>query len=129
MLHHPDVQKKVQDELESVVGRNRFPSIVDRTKLCYTEATICEIQRLSNVAPLAIAHRAMETAKLGDYIVPKNTITIISLYSMHMDEKYWKDPYEFRPERFLDEQGHLIQHDYFLPFGSGLFILLFKSFK
>lgn len=36
-----------------------------------------------------------------------------------MDETYWKDPYKFRPERFIDGEGKLIQTSYFMPFGSG----------
>lgn len=51
MLHHPKVMKKVQDELSCIIG-NRFPKISDRGNLKFTEATIHEIQRISNVAPL-----------------------------------------------------------------------------
>lgn len=51
MLHHPHVMEKVQEELQAVVGV-RFPKLSDRQHLKYTEATICEIQRIANVAPL-----------------------------------------------------------------------------
>lgn len=36
-----------------------------------------------------------------------------------MDEKYWKDPHEFCPDRFIDENGKIIQHSHFMPFGTG----------
>lgn len=111
--------KKCQEEIDSVVGSNQLPKINDRLNLKYTEAVISEIQRISNVAPLGIAHRAMETTKFKGYIIPKNTIVIPSLYSVHMDEQYWKDPFEFRPERFLDSNGDLVHHENFIPFGMG----------
>ena len=52
MLHHPKVLRKVQRELDNVVGNHRLPKSSDRSNLKYTEATILEIQRMSNVAPL-----------------------------------------------------------------------------
>lgn len=51
MSRNPKVLQKVQQELDSVVG-DRFPKMSDRPKLKFTEATLCEIQRISNVAPL-----------------------------------------------------------------------------
>lgn len=61
----------------------------------------------------------METVKFNDYVIPKGTLALVSLYSLHMDENYWKDPHVFRPERFLDEYGMFIHHEHFMPFGSG----------
>lgn len=119
MLHNERVQHCLRTELDAVVGRHRLPNNNDRCMLPYTEAVVCEIQRISNVAPLGIVHRCTETVKFGGYIIPKDTIALVSLYSMHMDEAYWKDPYSFRPERFLDEHGHFIYHENFLPFGLG----------
>lgn len=51
MLHYPHVMEKVQHELDNVIG-NRMPKMADRPNLKYTEATINEVQRMSNVAPL-----------------------------------------------------------------------------
>ncbi|XP_058835271.1 methyl farnesoate epoxidase-like [Topomyia yanbarensis] len=120
MLHHPSVVEKIHQELDSVVGRYRLPLLDDRRHLPFTEAVICEIQRISNVAPLAIAHRTLQPVQLGTYVIPKNAITMVSLHSLHMDRAYWGDPEVFRPERFLNETGDkLIQHEYFLPFGAG----------
>lgn len=52
MLHYPDVKSKVKQELRRVVGAARLPKLIDRGNLKYTEATIFEIQRMANVAPL-----------------------------------------------------------------------------
>lgn len=40
-------------------------------------------------------------------------------------DSYWKDPFEFKPERFIDEEGNLINHDNFAPFGYGITFLNF----
>ncbi len=46
----------------------------------------------------------------------------INLYSVHLDEKYWDDPEEFRPERHLsDDCTTVIKSDRILPFGAGKF--------
>lgn len=79
-----------------------------------------EIQRRVSVAPSGIAHRAMNDTELFGYRIPKDTMILTSLYSIHMDETYWGDPSEFRPERFLDESGELIVNEkYYMPFGTG----------
>ncbi len=42
-------------------------------------------------------------------------------FSVHMDPKYWKNPENFIPERFLDEKRMLIGREYVLPFGLSMF--------
>lgn len=120
MIHNQRVCDKIHDELDTIVGRQRLPSLGDRNKLPYLEAVLCEIQRFASVAPLAIAHRNTDAVKLMNYTIPKNTIALVSLYSMNMDEEYWCDPHAFRPERFLNENNELLLHsEQFIPFGQG----------
>lgn len=122
MLRNKHVNDKVHEELDAVVGRSRLPNLSDRAKLRYIEAVLCEIQRYASVAPLAIAHRTTEAVKFMDYVIPRDTVTLVSLYSLNMDQEYWKDPHVFRPERFLNERGELTPHsDQFIPFGLGGF--------
>lgn len=44
---------------------------------------------------------------------------LISIWSLHMDRKHWGDPEVFRPDRFLNEHGGILQDDWFVPFGFG----------
>ncbi|CAG2069359.1 unnamed protein product, partial [Timema podura] len=78
-----------------------------------------EVQRHGNVVPVAVAHRATRTADLMGHIIPQGATLLVSLHSLHMDPTHWGDPDTFRPERFLDAQGKLLQDDWFLPFGVG----------
>lgn len=120
MLNYPEVAQKVQEELENVVGPLNYPKLSKRSELPYTVAVTQEILRLSTVAPLALVHRALKDVAFGDFIIRKDTLALVSLYSLHMDETYWKDPEVFRPERFLDKENKLVNHEFnFLPFGHG----------
>lgn len=79
-----------------------------------------EIQRHANVPPLGVAHRAMVTTNLFGYIIPKGTIVMTSLYSIHMDSDYWGDPENFRPERFFEgDRKKNVPEKNFAPFGYG----------
>uniref|UniRef100_A0A182NGX5 Cytochrome P450 n=1 Tax=Anopheles dirus TaxID=7168 RepID=A0A182NGX5_9DIPT len=120
MLHHPDVMHKVQRELDVVVGPDRLPTANDRLRLPYTEAVILEVERIATVVPGGLVHRAMDEVELCGYRIPKDAIVLPLLYSLQMDPEYWIDPAVFRPERFLSPDGdRVVQHDLFIPFGSG----------
>ncbi|XP_078117846.1 cytochrome P450 2U1 isoform X2 [Sander vitreus] len=61
MVLHPDIQDRVQAEIDEVVGTHRDPSMTDKGSLPFTEATIMEVQRLTVAVPLAIPHMASKT--------------------------------------------------------------------
>ncbi|XP_071263772.1 cytochrome P450 2U1 isoform X2 [Salvelinus alpinus] len=61
MVVYPDIQERVQAEIDAVVGPDRVPSLTDKGSLPFTEATIMEVQRMTVVVPLAIPHMASET--------------------------------------------------------------------
>ncbi|CAI6352811.1 unnamed protein product [Macrosiphum euphorbiae] len=118
LLKHQDIQDKVHAELDAVVG-DREIQLADKKKLNYLEAVLMEVQRHSNVAPLAIAHRTIRKTSLQDYIIPKDTLVLASIWSVHMDEHHWGDPEVFRPERFLNSTGNIINDSWLMPFGVG----------
>lgn len=119
MLYFPEIAIKVKQELDSILDKDTLPTLNDRTLLKYTDAVLMEIQRIATVAPMGIVHRCMTPTKFRNYQIPENTLMLVSIHSAHMDPRCWSNPTEFRPERFLDENGDLIQHDGFLPFGLG----------
>eukprot|EP00058_Branchiostoma_floridae_P014115 XP_002599603.1 hypothetical protein BRAFLDRAFT_58542 [Branchiostoma floridae] len=115
---YPDVQEKVQAELDRVVGRDRPPAFSDRINLPYTEATIMEIQRIATIIPL-LPHRTSDDTTLLGYDIPAGTNVIVNLWDLHMDPSRWPDPHRFDPARFLGENGRLLTHDAFMPFSTG----------
>ena len=119
MMIHPEVQDRVQKEINSVVGRNRLPRLADKDHLPYTAATLLEIQRIVTVAPLGLAHSCAEETTLEGYTIPKGSVVVANLWAVHHDQDIWEDPEEFRPERFLDGNGCLQEREELIPFSTG----------
>lgn len=79
-----------------------------------------EILRMSSIAPISLPHRTVENVVFHGYQIPKNTIIIPDLYGIHYDEAIWNDPKNFRPERFLNEDGTVNRRqDVLMPFSIG----------
>lgn len=119
MITHPEIQKKVQDELDRVIGPDRTPSWNDKLRTPYTEATIYEIQRKANLVPLNLPHRNKEECQVAGYTIPQSTFILSNLGNVLDDPKLWGDPENFRPERFLTSQGEVQKPEYFIPFSTG----------
>ncbi|XP_064086738.1 methyl farnesoate epoxidase-like [Macrobrachium nipponense] len=124
---HPDVMNRIHEELDSVVGRDRLPSLDDRPQLVYTEAVLTEMLRLRGAAPLTVPHCTMRDTKLQGYNIPARTMVMVNLYSIQMDRQYWGDPENFRPERFLNPDGTLRKDERMIPFGKGRRVCLGES--
>ena len=112
------------------------PTLDDRGRLPYCEATIMEVQRLSCVAPAGLGNRVPEDVRIEGYRIPKDTLLVYNIHRFHTDPDYWGDPEVFRPERFLakdweDEEGvgraRLVKHERFLPFGFGRRVCMGES--
>ncbi|XP_046395180.1 methyl farnesoate epoxidase-like [Ischnura elegans] len=124
MILNPDIQKKVQDELDEVIGKDRLPSFQDRDShlIPYTEATVLEILRSSTVVPLSVPHAplmAQKDIEFRGYVIPKDSTILVNLHQLHHDPKIWGDPENFRPERFLNAEGKVIRNEAYMPFGVG----------
>nr|XP_033796570.1 steroid 17-alpha-hydroxylase/17,20 lyase isoform X2 [Geotrypetes seraphini] len=126
LLHYPEIQRKIQEELDRKIGLERHPLLSDRKNLPFLEATISEVLRIRPVAPLLIPHVALEESSIGEYTIPKGTRVIINLWSLHHDENEWKNPDTFDPGRFLDEEDNHVYSPSpsYLPFGAGIRVCL-----
>ncbi|XP_066995612.2 cytochrome P450 18a1 [Anabrus simplex] len=119
MLHHPEVARAVQDELDQVVGRKRLPRLEDMPFLPYTESTLLEVLRRSSIVPLGTTHAATRDVYLNGFKIPKHTQVVPLLHAIHMDPNLWDEPEKFRPSRFLSAEGKVTKPEFFLPFGVG----------
>ncbi|XP_065070233.1 cytochrome P450 1A1-like [Rhopilema esculentum] len=117
----PETQKKIHEELDRVIGRTRKPCMDDRPALNYLEAAINETLRFASVTPIAVPHCTKCDTSVAGYKIPKGTHVFYNLYAMHHDERHWVGPEDFRPERWLDEEGKYIPgaKPSFLPFSAG----------
>ncbi|XP_067650537.1 cytochrome P450 1A1-like [Haliotis asinina] len=119
MAMNPDIQVKVQQELDGVVGNDRLPSLQDQPYLPYTSAVIFEAERLASVYPFLQPHVARSNCKLQGFDITEGTILLMNVWSIHHDSRYWKHPMKFNPRRFLTEENSLEIPDHFLPYGAG----------
>ncbi|XP_069006181.1 cytochrome P450 2J2-like [Embiotoca jacksoni] len=119
MMNYPDIQKKVQAEIDSVIGQSRQPTMADRPNMPYTDAVIHEIQRLGNIAPMGFPKMASKDTTLGRYFIPKGTAVTMILASVLFDKNEWATPDVFNPEHFLDSDGQFLRREAFLPFSAG----------
>ncbi|XP_069722520.1 cytochrome P450 1A4-like [Phaenicophaeus curvirostris] len=119
---YPDIQKKIQEELDQTIGWERRPRLSDRTMLPYTEAFILEMFRHSSFLPFTIPHSTTKATTLNGYYIPKDTCVFVNQWQVNHDEKLWKDPSSFNPKRFLNAAGTEIsrtESDKVMIFGLG----------
>ncbi|XP_042323879.1 cytochrome P450 2D14-like [Sceloporus undulatus] len=119
MILYPNVQRKVQEEIDMVIGKNRSPKMEDQKNMSYTRAVIHEIQRYGNVIPAGLPHMTYKDTELEGYFIPKGTTVLINLSSVLKDEDVWENPHQFYPEHFLDANGQFAKQAAFLPFSAG----------
>ncbi|XP_072044784.1 cytochrome P450 2U1-like [Amphiura filiformis] len=117
MIAYPDIQSRVQYEIDSVVGRNSLPRVND--KLPFTEATIMEVQRIASTVPMGVPHAAAADTTLRGYFIPKGTMILSNLWAIHHDQDTWDEPEKFKPERFLDSKGDVCYRNEYVPFSTG----------
>ena len=121
LINYPDIQKKLRADIISTIGKNQLPRMSDLKQLPYVEAFILEVIRIANVAPLGVPH-AVECDtdfSFQGYTIPKNCNLIVNLQSVFKDADLFKDPNDFKPERFLGADGTVDKPVEFIPFGIG----------
>ncbi|KAF4523115.1 hypothetical protein B566_EDAN003129 [Ephemera danica] len=117
LVQYPEVQQKLRDEVYRVVGTERLPGMDDMPKLHYAQAVLNETLRHSGVLPFPVPCSTPTKNHILGYDVPKETLILLNFWSMNMDTELWGDPRNFRPERFIAEDGTFQKKEFNLPFG------------
>ncbi|KAM9477418.1 cytochrome P450 1B1 [Clarias gariepinus] len=107
LVRYPDIQKRIQEEVDKVVDRSHLPSFEDLPRLPYVMAFIYEMMRFSSFIPVTIPHSTTTNTSINGYHIPKDTVVFINQWSLNHDPKKWDQPQIFNPLRFLDEDGEL----------------------
>ncbi|KAM4042290.1 cytochrome P450 2K4-like [Anomaloglossus baeobatrachus] len=118
MMKYPEIQKKVQNEIEKVIGLAQ-PQMEHRKEMPYTDAVIHEIQRFGDIAPAAVPHATTRDVTFRGYFIPKGATVITLIHSALRDKDYFEKPEEFYPEHFLDSAGNFKKNEAFIPFSIG----------
>ncbi|KAM4631939.1 cytochrome P450 2K1-like [Discoglossus pictus] len=119
MMKYPEIQKKVQAEINACIKPGQLPSVDDRKNMPYTDAVVHEIQRFANIVPLNVPHETARDVYFRGFFIPKGTEVIPFLTSVLYDKTQWKTPYKFNPHHFLDTDGKFVKHEAFMPFSAG----------
>uniref|UniRef100_A0A4X2MBM2 Cytochrome P450 family 2 subfamily B member 6 n=1 Tax=Vombatus ursinus TaxID=29139 RepID=A0A4X2MBM2_VOMUR len=119
LLKHPDVEARLHEEIDEVIGPSWLPSMEDRAKMPYMDAVIHEIQRFADIVPMSVPHTVTRPTTFHGYHLPKDLNIIPLLRTAHFDHTQFKDPEKFNPEHFLDEQGRFNKNEAFLIFSAG----------
>ncbi|XP_077977540.1 steroid 17-alpha-hydroxylase/17,20 lyase-like [Glandiceps talaboti] len=122
MMLNPEIQKKIHQEIDAVVGVDRRPVYADQDNLPYLKAAMYETMRLHTIVPLSIFHRTICTTSVNGCQIPDDTIIIPNHWAIDHDPDVFKDPYAYTPERFIDPHtGRCVSFNEmnFAPFGMG----------
>ncbi|VDO79663.1 unnamed protein product [Haemonchus placei] len=115
-------KEKVREEILRVVGPEGKPTSSDRQKMPYTNATIQEIQRWANILPMNVVHRTVRDTSVKGVKIPADTHVLGEIHQILAHSPVFKDGHEFRPERFLMEDGVTPNKeavDHLCPFSMG----------
>ncbi|KAK3754598.1 hypothetical protein RRG08_019582 [Elysia crispata] len=118
MIHFPDIQEKVYEEIVREIGTTRSPTGQDKLGLSYVKAVLLETQRLASISPFGIPHRCNRETTIAGYTIPKDVEILLHLDSVMLDDQIWDNAKMFRPERFLKD-GKLSCPEFFVAFGLG----------
>ncbi|NXP53195.1 CP2J2 protein, partial [Heliornis fulica] len=119
MIQHPEIQEKVQREIEAALEPSHPISYKDRKKLPYTNAVIHEALRYSNVTSVGVPRQCVRNTTVLGFHIEKGTLVLPNLHSVVFDSECWATPQKFNPNHFLDSDGNFVNKEAFLPFSAG----------
>ncbi|XP_017389148.2 cytochrome P450 3A5 isoform X1 [Cebus imitator] len=115
---HPDVQQKLQEEID-VVLPNKAPATYDAVvQMEYLDMVVNETLRLYPIT-IRLERVCKKDVEINGVFIPKGALVVIPTYTLHYDPKYWTEPKEFRPERFSKKNKDSIDPYIYTPFGTG----------
>ncbi|KAG8996356.1 hypothetical protein FRB95_014591 [Tulasnella sp. JGI-2019a] len=101
MARYPDVQKRAQDEIDSL-GEDP-PTFDDGDSMPYVQAVVKEVLRCDEGGALGLAHYSTAVDEYRGYVIPKGTTVIPNIWHVSQNPEQYTNPTTFRPERFLSQ--------------------------
>ncbi|KAG6828377.1 hypothetical protein H0H92_008173 [Tricholoma furcatifolium] len=118
---YPEAAKKVQEEIDAVVGRGRppCPSDYENNQMPQLHAFVLESFRWRPVTAGGFAHKATKDIIYKNYVIPAGASVIGNVWAVGRDPQYFPDPEAFNPQRWIREDGTLREELKSYPFGFG----------
>ncbi|KAG6919294.1 hypothetical protein DXG01_007426 [Tephrocybe rancida] len=130
MALHPEVARKAQAEIDTVVGNDRLPTFEDRPHLPYVDALAKEVLRWNVVVPLGVVHRSIKDDVHEGYFIPEGSLVIVNVRwgnafidtpsrlidssatrGLLHDPEVYPNPDTFNPDRFIATESNPAEAD------------------
>ncbi|NP_001164739.1 cytochrome P450 3A6 [Oryctolagus cuniculus] len=115
---HPDVQQKLQEEIDTLLPNKELATYDTLVKMEYLDMVVNETLRLYPIAG-RLERVCKKDVDINGTFIPKGTIVMMPTYALHRDPQHWTEPDEFRPERFSKKNKDNINPYIYHPFGAG----------
>uniref|UniRef100_A0A914W2E7 Cytochrome P450 n=1 Tax=Plectus sambesii TaxID=2011161 RepID=A0A914W2E7_9BILA len=122
LVQHPEIQAKLQKEIDDVIGPNRQPKMADKTNMPYTSAVLMELQRKANIFSFNVMHSTLADTEVANLSIPANTAVLPQITTVLDDPESFPQPERFNPDRFLNADGRTFNAtavEHLVPFGLG----------
>jgi len=127
LVKYPHVQDKILEEIREVIGanpneENKEIKEEDLQNLPYLKCVILEGLRRHPPGHFVLPHAVKEDVVFDGYLLPKNVVVNFMVADIGRDPRVWKDPMEFKPERFMQDKAFDItgtKEIKMMPFGVG----------
>lgn len=116
IARYPEVAGRLHLEWDAALGGNE-PAAADLQRLDYTRAVIQEAMRLYPPAWF-IGRETVDEYEIGGYVLPRGTTCFLCPIQLHRDARFFPDPLQFDPGRWLEGARKPPRYAYF-PFGAG----------
>jgi len=126
MAKHPEVQEKARAEVLSVAP-DRPLTVEDLRQLPYLDMVVKECMRILP-AVWTYMRQPIEDVRMGDHVIEEGAFVFICPYVTQHDDRFFADPEEFRPERFLPENEKALPKGAYVPFSAGPRVCAGKAF-
>ncbi|XP_057551880.1 cytochrome P450 3A24 [Hippopotamus amphibius kiboko] len=115
---YPDVQQKLQEEIDATFPNKASPTYDALAQMEYLDMVLNEALRLYPIA-VRLDRVCKKDVEIHGVFIPKGTAVTVPIFVLHKDPELWPEPEEFRPERFSKKNKDSINPYTYLPFGTG----------
>ncbi|GMS92814.1 hypothetical protein PENTCL1PPCAC_14989, partial [Pristionchus entomophagus] len=122
LAKHSEIQEKLRREIRSAIGTERTITRADQASLPFARACVLELQRFANIVGTNVQRLSTRDTEIRGHKIPKNTWVNGDIHYLMANDPVFVDPQEFRPERYIAEDGKSLRKDLIertLPFSIG----------
>eukprot|EP00071_Canis_lupus_P041832 XP_022275389.1 cytochrome P450 3A12-like isoform X4 [Canis lupus familiaris] len=115
---HPDVQQKLQKEIDATFPNKAAPTYDTLVQMEYLDMVLNESLRLYPITG-RLVRVCKKDVEISGVFIPKGTVVMVPTFTLHQDPDIWPEPEKFQPERFSKKNKDSINPYTYLPFGTG----------